>query len=114
MSESVLKIHASNTDRIGNDLLYEYIVYLAKKKGLAGVTVYRGIMGYGMSSGAVTSTKFWELTEKLPVLIEIIDKREKLEEFYSIIEPELIRMPKGCLVTIEPVEVLLRKPGKKI
>lgn len=113
MPESVLKIHASNTDRIGNDLLYEHIVYLAKEKGLAGVTVYRGIMGYGMSSGAVTSTRFWELTEKLPVLIEIIDKREKLEEFFRVIEPELLKMPKGCLVTIEPAEVLLRKPGKK-
>lgn len=112
-THSILKVHASNTDKTGNTLLYEYIVYLAKEKGIAGVTVYRGIMGYGLSSGAVTSTKFWELTEKLPVLIEIIDKTEKLEEFFRLIEPELKRMPKGCLVTIEPVTVLMHKPGRK-
>jgi len=114
MPDSVLKIHASNTDKIGNELLYEHIVYLAKSKGIAGVTVYRGIMGYGLSSRAVTSTKFWELTEKLPIMIEIIDKTEKLEEFFRLIEPELLKMPKGCLVTIEPVTVLLHKPGQKV
>ncbi len=113
MAKGVLKIHASNTDKIGNELMYEHIVYLAKEKGLAGVTVYRGIMGYGLSSGAVTSTKFWELTEKLPVMIEIIDDTEKLEEFFRIIEPELKNMPKGCLVTIEPVTILLHKKGAK-
>ncbi len=111
MAKGVLKIHASNTDKIGNELLYEHIVYLAKEKGIAGVTVYRGIMGYGLSSRAVTSTKFWELTEKLPVMIEIIDETEKLNEFFRYLEPELIKMPKGCLVTIEPVTVLLHKKG---
>lgn len=112
MLHSILKIYASNTDKIGNELLYEHIVYLAKAKGISGVTVYRGIMGYGMSSTHVTSTRFWELTEKLPVMIEIIDLTEKLEEFYSLIEADLKGMPKGCLVSIEPVEILLQKKGR--
>lgn len=112
MSHSILKIYASNTDKVGTELLYEHIVYLSKSKGLSGVTVYRGIMGYGMSSTHVTSTRFWELTEKLPVTIEIIDKTEKLDEFYALIEPDLKKMPKGCLVTLEPVEIKLQKSGK--
>jgi uncharacterized protein len=112
MSHSILKIYASNTDKIGNELLYEHIVYLAKSKGISGVTVYRGIMGYGMSSTHITSTRFWELTEKLPVMIEIIDRTEKLEEFYELIEPDLENMPKGCLVSMEPVEIKLQKSGK--
>lgn len=112
MSHSILKIYASNTDKIGNELLYEHIVYLAKSKGISGVTVYRGIMGYGMSSTHITSTRFWELTEKLPVMIEIIDRNEKLEEFYKLIEPDLENMPKGCLVSMEPVEIKLQKSGK--
>ena len=111
MSHRILKIYASNTDKVGAELLYEHIVYLAKSKGISGVTVYRGIMGYGMSSNTVTSTRFWELTEKLPVMIEIIDKTEKLDEFYTLIEPDLKSMPKGCLVTIEPVEIKLQKIG---
>ena len=111
MSHSILKIYASNTDKVGSELLYEHIVYLAKSIGISGVTVYRGIMGYGMSSTHVTSTRFWELTEKLPVTIEIIDQTAKLEEFYSLVESDLKSMAKGCLVTLESVEIRLQKKG---
>ena len=113
MQYSILKIYSSTTDKVGSELLYEHIVYLAKNMGISGVTVYRGIMGFGMSSANVSSTRFWELTEKLPVMIEIIDKTEKLEEFYKLIEPDLREMPKGCLVSMEPVEIKLQKPGKE-
>ncbi len=107
---AILKIYASSTDRIESKLLYEHIVLLAKHNGISGVTVYRGIMGYGQSS-KISSSKFWELTEKLPVMIEIIDNEEALENFYNLIEPDLHTMPKGCLVTIEPVTVKLQKTG---
>jgi PII-like signaling protein len=113
MSHSILKIYSSSTDRIGSNLLYEHIVYLAKSKGISGVTVYRGIMGYGMSSGHINSTRFWELTEKLPVMIEIIDDTNKLEAFYKLVEAELVSMPKGCLVSMEPVRIMLQKSGKE-
>lgn len=108
---SVLKIHASTTDKIGSKLLYQHLVELAHQKGIAGATVFRGIMGYG-SSKAINSSRFWELTEKLPVVIEFVDQKENLELFYKEIEEELLQMPKGCLVTLEPTEILLRKKGK--
>lgn len=107
---SILKIYASTTDRIGSKLLYEHIVNLAKNKSISGVTVYRGIMGYGQSS-KISSSKFWELTEKLPVMIEMIDSTEILENFYELIEADLLAMPKGCLVTIEPTTIKLQKTG---
>lgn len=107
---AVLKIYASSTDRFGSKLLYEHIVQTANDRGVSGATVYRGIMGYGQSSH-INSSKFWELTEKLPVMIEIIDTTETIENFYKLIEADLHKMPKGCLVTIEPVTVKLQKPG---
>ena len=110
---SILKIYGSSTDKIGTQLFNEHIVYLAKEKEVAGVTVYRGIMGYGSSSKHISTSKFWELTEKLPVTIEIIDKTIVLESFFKIIEHDLLKMPKGCLVTLEPVRVKLHKPGNK-
>lgn len=111
-SEScILKIYASTTDRIGPKLLYEHIVGLARDRGISGITVYRGVMGYGLSS-SISSAKFWELTEKLPVMIEIIDNNDVIDEFYKLIEPELLLMPKGCLVIVEPVTVKLHKPGR--
>lgn len=108
---SILKIHASTTDRIGSRLLYQHIVELGKEKGITGATVYRGIMGYG-SSSKISSSRFWELTEKLPVVIELIDTTEQLEAFFAEIEEELLAMPKGCLVVMEPVNILLQKRGK--
>jgi len=107
---SILKIHASTTDRMGSKLFYQYVVERAKNEGISGATVYRGIMGYG-SSSKIHSSTFWELTEKLPVVIELIDKTEILEKFYEGIRGALCEMPKGCLVAIEPVKILLRKSG---
>ncbi len=108
---STLRIYASTTDKIDSGLFYEHIVHFAKEKGISGVTVFRGIMGYGMSS-KISTSRFWELTEKLPVMIELIDKTDILNEFYSSIEEELKRMPKGCLVVMEPVTIMLQKLGK--
>ena len=108
---SRLKIKASTTDKIGSKLLYQYLVEKAKEQGIKGATVFRGIMGFGTSS-KIHSSRFWELTEKLPVVIELVDKTEKLEEFYSGIEEDLMNMPKGCLVTLEPTKILLQKKGK--
>lgn len=109
---SVLKFYLSTTDLIGHKLLYEEIVRLAKKHGISGATAYRGVMGFGKSSH-ILSARFWELTEKLPVMIELIDKTEALEAFYEEIEPVLESTPKGCLVTMHSVQIILHKPGKK-
>jgi len=111
-AHSVLRIYASSTDRLGTSLLYEEVVLRAREAGISGATVFRGVMGYGLSSH-IHSSKFWELTEKLPVVIEIIDTEEKIEKFCSILGPELESLPKGCLVTISPVEVRIHKHGVK-
>ncbi|HEX2396366.1 MAG TPA: DUF190 domain-containing protein [Bacteroidales bacterium] len=109
---SVLKIYTSSTDKIGSRLLYEHVVHKAKEKGVSGVTVYRGIMGYGLSSRNVSSSRYWELTEKLPVLIEMIDYTAVLYDFYRLIEADLMNLKKGILVTLEPVKVILQKTGR--
>jgi PII-like signaling protein len=108
--QSILKIHASSTDRIGSKLFYEHVVELAREKGIRGATVYRGIMGFGASS-KISSSRFWELTEKLPVVIELVDRTDALESFFAEIEDSLVDMPKGCLVLMEPVRILLQKKG---
>jgi PII-like signaling protein len=108
---SILKIYASTTDKIGLELLYEHIVLQAKKQKIAGVTVYRGIMGFGLSNNHIESSRFWELADKLPVVIEMVDKTEILENFYNDIENDLLQVPKGCLVTLQPVEIKLQKTG---
>lgn len=111
ISQSILRIHASTTDRIGSKLLYEYIVELAQESGISGATVYRGIMGYG-ASNKIHNSKFWELTEKLPVVIELVDKTEILQAFFKGVEQDLYDMPKGCLATLEQLSIIMQKKGK--
>jgi PII-like signaling protein len=108
---SILKIYASSTDKLGTKLLYEHVVHLAKNKGISGVTVYRGIMGYGKSSSHISTSRYWELTEKLPITIELVDTTEMLECFFRFIEPDLLKTQKGYLVILEPVKILFQKSG---
>ncbi len=108
---ALLRIFVSSTDHLRQDILCESIVFAAKKEGLAGATVLKGILGYGASS-VIHSYKFWEITDKLPVVIEIIDEEAKIRNFYETIRPQLETMRYGCLVTIENIEVLLFKSGK--
>ncbi len=112
LPQALLRIFISSTDHIKQELLSESIVFSAKNEGLAGATVIKGILGYGASS-VIHSYKFWEVTDKLPVVIELIDEEEKIRNFYATIRPQLEEMRYGCLVTIENVEVLLFKSGKK-
>lgn len=109
---TLLKIYLSSTDRFKHSPLYEIIVFAAKRSGISGVTVLRGIMAFGASS-EVSSSRFWELTEKLPVVIEIVDESEKIDRFFKQIKSYLDKAGKGCLVTRQKVDVPLYKKGSK-
>ncbi|MBN2519732.1 MAG: DUF190 domain-containing protein [Bacteroidales bacterium] len=108
----ILRIFLSSTDKYKDRLVYEHIVFKAKNYGLAGVTVLKGILGYGASS-VIHSYKFWEVTEKLPTIIEIIDNEEKVISFYETIKPVLEAMRYGCLVTTEKINIMIYKSGNK-
>lgn len=107
-----LRIFIASTDKIGNKLLYEHIVFEARKFGLAGATVTQGVLGYG-SSSVMHSYKFWEVSDKLPTRIEIIDEEEKITAFYEYMKPTLEDMKYGCLVVTANIDVLMHKPGSK-
>lgn len=111
-AEKILRIYLSNTDKIKHQTAYEYLAFAAKKSKMAGVTVFKGIMGYGASC-KVSSEKFWTISEKFPVRIEIVDTEEKIKTFVTTIEPIINSMPKGCLVTIQDTEILLYHKGNK-
>jgi PII-like signaling protein len=108
----ILRIYASNTDKIKQKSLFEAIAFEAKSFGMAGATVYKGIMGYGTSSEMI-SDKFWELTDKTPVIIEIIDESEKIMQFIDHIKPWLDDLPKGYLMITSDADIQIQKKGKK-
>ena len=108
----LLRIFIGSTDKYKHETLNEWIVFQAKESGIAGATAFKGILGFGASS-VIHSYKFWEAAEKLPVVIEIVDEEKRVTRFYESIRPVLEAMPNGCLVTVEEVDVLLYKAGRK-
>jgi PII-like signaling protein len=109
----LLRIYISNTDKFKHTTLSEVIVYAAKRYGIKGATVLKGITGYGASS-KITSIKFWEITEKIPLIIEIVDDAAKIDEFVLLIQPYFEKIKNGCLITVEEVDILLYRKGKSI
>jgi len=108
----LLRIYISSTDKFKHRPLYDVIVFAAKRYGLNGATVLKGFMGYG-SSSVVYSQKLWEITEKLPLVIEIVDEAAKIDGFLGILLPYFEKIPKGGLITLEKVTIILHKSGTK-
>jgi PII-like signaling protein len=106
-----LRIYLSSTDKYEHSPLYEVIVYAARASGLTGATVLKGIMGYGISS-EVYNNKLWEISEKVPLVIEIIDVPEKIDDFLEKIKPYFDKAGKGVIVTREETTVVLLRTGR--
>lgn len=106
----LLRIFIGESDKHAGKPLYEWIVLEARAKGLAGATVIRGMMGFGPTSRVIHTFKIERLSEDLPVIIEIVDTREKLEAFLDFIETEI---DAGMLATMERAEVRLYRTQKK-
>jgi PII-like signaling protein len=98
----LVRIFIGESDRLEGMPLYEAIVLRARERGLAGATVLRGVEGFGAHS-RIHTARILRLSEDLPLIIEIVDRREKIEAFL----PELDGMVGDGLVTTEKVQVIL-------
>ena len=101
----LLRIFVGESDKIGNIPVFERIVLEARKFGLAGATVFKGIMGYGGRS-RIHTTKILRLSEDLPLIIEIVDEIEKIESFLEILNKLFEEADCGGLITIEKTDVI--------
>ncbi len=103
----LLRIFIGEADRYQGQPLYEWIVHRAREQGLAGATVIRGIEGFGAHS-RIHTARFLRLSEDLPIIIEIVDTAEKIEQFLEIIDPAI---GEG-LATLERVQVRFYRAGE--
>ena len=97
----LLRIFIGEDDKADHKPLYEAIVLKAREMHLAGATVLRGPLGFGHSS-VLHTTKIVRLSQDLPIVIEIIDTEEKINDFVDAIESI---MGSG-LMTLEKVKVI--------
>jgi len=98
----LLRIFIGESNRHEGVPLHEWILRHARRQGLAGATVLRGMSGFGASSRLHT-TKFLRLSADLPIVIEIVDTIENIEAFL----PEIDSAMTDGMVTIEKVQILV-------
>jgi len=105
---TLMRIHIGESDKWHGKLLYEAIVEMLRKDGFSGVTVLRGVGGFGGSSVYHTD-KLLRLSQDLPIILEVIESQERIEQ----ILPRLDEMVEGGLITLEKVRVILYRAARR-
>jgi hypothetical protein len=101
-------IFVNSTDQWHGRPLYTAIVQLCQEKGIAGATVTRSAEGYGAGQHLHT-TRLLELSENLPVRIDIVDLPERIEPLLAALEG----MIGEGLVTVSDVHIIRYLPDPK-
>ncbi len=97
----LLRIFIGESDKYRGKPLYEQIVLKARALKFAGATVIRGIMGFGADSHMHTA-KILRLSEDLPVVIEMVDTEERLNEILPFLDETVTE----GMITLEKVRVI--------
>ncbi|HEX8965012.1 MAG TPA: DUF190 domain-containing protein [Patescibacteria group bacterium] len=106
---TLLRIFIGESDKHNGKTLYNYLVEQLRKNHFAGVTVLRGIEGFGHRS-LIHSANVLDLSTDLPIIIEVVDTQERIEEFKKMIDEMEIHKEIGLLITEEKVKII--KYGK--
>lgn len=87
--------------------LYAAIVEHARRQGMAGATVFRGMEGYGLHRHLHTA-RLVDVSDDLPVLVEIIDTDEAIRHLLTALDPLI---PHGA-ATLSPVSIIKYSAGE--
>jgi len=104
---TLMRVHIGESDHWHGKPLYQAIVEMLRTEKFSGVTVLRGVGGYG-SSSIYHTDKILRLSQDLPIVIEVVEYNERIEQ----ILPRLDEMVGGGLITLEKVRVILYRTGK--
>jgi len=107
----LLRIFLGEADKLQHSALYDVIVREARRRGLAGATVWRGVMGYGPTS-RIRTARILDLSTDLPIIVEIVDTDEKIALFLPVLHDLFETAGCGGLVTVEKVMVVRYLHGK--
>ena len=101
-----LRVFLHETLEHGHRPAYAAIVELARREGMAGATVFRGVEGFGMHRH-VHTTRLVDVSDNLPMIVEIVDTEHRIHRFVSLLE-EVI--PHGT-ITLSPVQIVKYAAG---
>ncbi|HXY48804.1 MAG TPA: DUF190 domain-containing protein [Terriglobales bacterium] len=97
----MLRIYIGENDKWNGKPLYEAIVSGLRAHDIAGVTVYRGILGYG-ANRRIHKNAALSLSHDRPIVLSVVDTEEKLRAFMPILE----QMVRQGLVVLSDVDVI--------
>lgn len=106
---AILKAYVGESDKLGHLPLYKAIVKRAREDGMAGATVFKGVMAYGATSQLRTKD-ILDLSADLSLVVEVVDSMDKLEAFKQTLAEMYKRAGCGGLVTLQTVNALQFKP----
>ena len=108
----LLRIILGEADKLEHSALYDVIVREARSFGLAGATVWRGVMGFGPTT-RIRTARILDLSTDLPIIVEIVDTDEKISQFLPILHGLFETAGCGGLVTVEKVTVIRYLHGRQ-
>jgi PII-like signaling protein len=97
----LMRIYMGESDKWQGECLYEAIVKRLRLMDIAGATVYRGILGYGVK-GHTHKSGHLPFSHDLPVMISVVDSGEKLAMALNEIEP----MMQDGIIVFSDVDVI--------
>lgn len=101
-----LRIFIHESLRHGHTSLYKHVVEMARDEGLAGVTVFRAIEGYGVHRH-IHTTRLVDASDNLPMIVEIVDVPYRVRDFVTKLDGII---PHGT-AAISPVRVIKYRSG---
>ena len=107
----LLRIFFGEADKVGHTPLHEVIVKEARSHGMAGATVWRGMLGYGRST-RIRSAKMLDLSSDLPLVCEIVDDETKTTAFLEVLHDLFEQAQCGGMITHEKVHIVKYTSGR--
>lgn len=90
-----LSIYLEETDKFEGRPAYEVLMELFRREGISGVSVFRGVAGYGHNRVFHTA-KLLELSTAMPLKVEVVDTKEMIQK----VLPEVCRVVVKGLVEV--------------
>jgi PII-like signaling protein len=81
--------------------LVDEIIHRAHRTGLAGASAFRGVEGFGASQ-LVHTSRILDLSDKLPMMVLMVDSHDKIEDFLA----QLDDLEIGGVITVDEVEIV--------
>lgn len=88
--------------------LYRAILEVVQRQGAAGATVLRGIEGFGPEHH-LSSERLPDISENLPVVIEIVDRNERIDALLPLLD----HLVQRGMITVTPVEIVYAGEAKE-